>query len=95
MVLNIVMERYTKPTNENQVPYNQSVTCHFTEPQLLCFSTNTQDDHHLHRLISTLLMPAINYRNIINIYVNKVLNMCSNPWTVGMGSYTIRDFQNM
>jgi thiaminase len=90
------MERNTEPTDENQVPYYQSVICHVTEPpSVLYFSSNTQDDDHLHRLISTLLMPAIEYRNAANTYVNNVLNMCSNPWTVWTESYTTRDFQNM
>jgi hypothetical protein len=71
------MERNTEPTDQNQVLYNQFVICHVTEPpSILYFSSNTQDDDHLHRLISTLLMPAIKYRNVTNTYVNIVLNMC-------------------
>jgi hypothetical protein len=92
-VSNIVMERNTEPTDENQVPYNQFVICHVTgPPSILYLYSNTQDNDHLHRLISTLLMPAIKYRNVTNTYVNNVLNTCSNPWTE---PYTIRDFQNM
>jgi len=90
------MGRNTEPTNENQVPYNQFVICHVTEPpSILYFSSNTQDNDHLHRLISTLLMPAIKYRSVTSTYVSNVLNMCSNTWTVWTESYTIRDFQNM
>jgi len=80
------MERNTEPKDENQVPYNQSVT---EPPQLLYFSSNTQDNEHLHRLISTLLVPANKYKNVIITYVSHVLNMRSKPWIVWTESHTI------